>query len=321
MRCSTCGRVSPVAARPGDIRRHALRPLFEADPDGTPAGPDELEFQLECPNCGGGAAYVGTLRASRCPFCAAAVALRDVHEAGGRLPIDGVIPFAVSEDDARRAVRSWMARSHATLRKVPLGRHAQIVPMYLPVLGVDARLDVDYQCFELLGPGEGSVSGDVRDVVVALGTPVDQQRLEEFRPWPLDRVVPYRPEYLAGMYCESYDKSLPAIRALVRAALRSRGEEMVLRVLQGPDREEKEKVPPALLRVTTRSANETYRHVLVPVFLVTSRDGDVVRQVVVSGVDGTIRFRPPLSWVKVGFASAGSVSLATVELIYGLVFG
>ncbi len=262
---------------------------------------------------------MGTLRASRCPFSTAQVALREVHESGGRLPIDGIIPFAVSQDHAMRAVRGWVAR--ATLRQVPLGRHAVLAPVYLPILAVDAHLTVEYECFELLGPGEGCISGHVRDVVVALGTPVDQARLEEFRPWPLDRAVPYRPEYLAGAFCESYDNSLPTIRSLVRGVLRSRGEEMVLRVLQGPDRVEREKVAPALLRTTSRSSDETYRHVLVPVFLVTSREGDTVRQVVVSGIDATIRTQPPLSWLKVGVAGAGSVSVAAVELIFGIVFG
>jgi hypothetical protein len=57
---------------------------------------------------------------------------------------------------------------------------------------------------------------------------------------------------------------------------------------------------------------EAYRHVLVAVFLVTTRLRESVRQVVVSGIDGTIRAHQPVSAWKVGLwaGSLGAFALA-----------
>jgi hypothetical protein len=287
MRCTTCGRIEPVGPHAGSVPRHLLRPIFEGDLGQVPGTPDELEWQLLCPKCGGGASYNGTLRASHCPFCAAPVALKDVHESGGRLPIDGVIPFGVDEAAAMTSVRRWVTRSLVP-RRAMLGslRRSYIARLYVPALGIDARLEVDYKRFETLIPASGTVSGLVRDVVVAVGGPVAQSRIDEFRPWPLDRVVPYRPEYLAGAFCESYDRDLSTIRTSVRTALRARGEELAVLALRERKRGKSAPTPQAM---TVRSRDETYRHLLVPIFLVTTRRGEKVRQVIVNGVDGAVR--------------------------------
>lgn len=310
--CEICGRVAPVDAptdpRERRVRRRPLRPVFDGEPHPTPEIPDELEWQLKCPQCGGGAAYVGTLRASWCPFCAAPVAARDVHESGGRLPIDGVIPFQVDAATAQRAVRRWLHRSWFAPNRFRLRTRAtHYARVYLPVLVVDAHMVVDYTYMRTLIPTSDSARSDVRDVVVSAGTVLPQERLDEFRPWPLDALVPYRPEYLAGAFCESYDRSMAEIRELVREALRTRGWELAEFALDQKQEDSRTQLGP-LMRISCETSEEGYRHILLPVFLVTTRLGDAVSQVVVSGIDGSVRARAPLSWFKVGAAAIVAAS-------------
>ena len=301
MRCRVCARVEPVQPSKETVSRHPLRPIFEGDLDQSPGSPDQLEWQLRCPQCGGGASYSGALRSSRCPFCAAAVALTDVHEGGSRLPIDGLIPFGVDEAAAMKSVRHWIARS-LVARRAMLGSlsRSQIARLYVPVLGIDAHLDVDFKHYETLIPTAGTVSGQARGIVVAVGGPVAQSRIDEFRPWPLDRVVPYQAEYLAGAFCESYEQDLPSIRTFVRDALRARGNELAVRAL----RDRGGRNAPTPHSTAVRSSDETFRHLLVPVFLVTARRGDKVRQVVASGIDGTVREDTWVTVRKIGLILA-----------------
>jgi hypothetical protein len=314
--CEVCGRITPVdpPADPRErrVRRRPLRPIFDGEIDDAPAIPDDLKWQLQCPKCGGGAAYVGTLRASWCPFCAAPVATEDVREFGGRLPIDGVIPFQVEAEDAHRSVRRWLYRAWFAPQRVRLRTKAtQYSRVYLPVLTVDAHLVVDYSYMRGVLPAEGSARSDVRDIVVSAGTVLPQERIDEFRPWPMKKLVPYRPEYLAGAFCESYDRSLAEIREMVRDSMRERGWELAKFAVDQEQKESESRIDfGPLIKISCESSEEGYRHVLLPVFLVTTRLGDEVRQVVVSGIDGSIGARVPLSWVKLIAATVVTVATA-----------
>lgn len=66
--------------------------------------------------------------------------------------------------------------------------------------------------------------------------------------------------------------------------------------------EDKESTP-VVVDTICKSSEETFLHVLLPVFLVTTRLGDKVDQLIVSGIDGSIRRRQPVSAWKVGFAA------------------
>lgn len=271
--------------------------MFAGDPDWAPETPDELEHQLRCPNCGGGATYRGTLRSSFCLFCAAPVALTDVHDSSGRVPVDGLIPFQIDDRDAHRAVREWLARAYFAPRGVrKQTRATQYARLYLQLLSVDADLEVDYVSRGSLHSDTGQVTGKVRDIVISAGSALTQEHLDRFRPWPMHLLVPYRPEYLAGSFCESYDYDLPTIRALVHDGLRARGAEMANAALRaertwGND-------PPRLLSWTCRSSQESYRHLLIPMYLVTTRHNDRVTQVAVNGIDGSIHAQTPVSTWK-----------------------
>ena len=63
---------------------------------------------LSCPNCGAKFELGGDAHAATCPFCATPV----VTETGASRQIkpQGVLPFVVTEDQARSALEDWMGR-------------------------------------------------------------------------------------------------------------------------------------------------------------------------------------------------------------------
>ena len=261
--CASCGRRSTVPRAEGEIRTRGLHDLLMSGDDERPAIPDELTYQLVCPRCGGGATYGGTLRASRCPFCAAPVARYDVHEPHGRLSVDGVVPFVIDEHQARQALRRWVTRSMLAPRRFRLHTGAaSFARVYLPVIAIDADLSVDL--VDTGGRILDTVAYEARDVVVTAGSTVDQEQIYRLSPWDLTATAPYRPEYLAGAFCASYDLSLAEISTLVDDRLQDAGKVAQLRL--------KSQRNLGIARPETVDAvayvdDGTYRHLLLPVFL------------------------------------------------------
>jgi hypothetical protein len=69
---------------------------------------------------------------------------------------------------------------------------------------------------------------------------------------------------------------------------------------------------PDLTGTVSHIDDGTYRHLLLPVYLVTTRRGEDVQQVVVSGIDGRISALTPLSWLKVGTLTGVAVALTAL---------
>jgi hypothetical protein len=123
--------------------------------------------------------------------------------------------------------------------------------------------------------------------------------------------TPYRPEYLAGAFCASYDYSEVELKELVDARLQDAGH-VVLLGRRRPQIGAGGLAAPDLLDTVAQIGDGTYRHLLLPVFLVTTRNGDDVQQVIISGVDGRISARPPLSWWKLGTVAGAAAALTAL---------
>jgi hypothetical protein len=120
---------------------------------------------------------------------------------------------------------------------------------------------------------------------------VNPGRLRGIEPFPTLTLVPYDAGYLAGWTVERYQIDL------VAAAARSRQQmDAALRELCG------RQVPGDTYRnlvVNATYSDQTFKHILVPVWLMTYAYGRATYQVVVNGVTGRTSGSRPWSWVKV----------------------
>jgi DNA-directed RNA polymerase subunit RPC12/RpoP len=107
--CSHCGNVQ-------DLVEGTDGPIAETDLRAAIAGLRENaqehrqlvqgEKEVVCQNCGGHTTFTGSLTSTRCPYCATPIQRDDVHDAPARLPVDGVLPFAIDEKAAKEASTS-----------------------------------------------------------------------------------------------------------------------------------------------------------------------------------------------------------------------
>jgi hypothetical protein len=140
-------------------------------------------------------------------------------------------------------------------------------------------------------PASGELSHFFDDELVPASTGVHAQWLRHIEPFPTGGLIPYDPGYLAGWTVERYQIDL------LRAAEMSRRQmEEELRQLCG------KQVPGDTyrnLKVDAEFTDQRFKHILVPVWLLTYNFGTRTFQVVVNGVTGEIAGGRPWSWIKI----------------------
>ena len=88
--------VTPDVARPGPVVKRELRSTLQAFAAQSRLNAYQGDKEVVCQNCGGHSMFTGTLTSLRCPYCNTPIQRDDVQDSPTRLPIDGVLPLAVS---------------------------------------------------------------------------------------------------------------------------------------------------------------------------------------------------------------------------------
>lgn len=134
------------------------------------------------------------------------------------------------------------------------------------------------------------------------GVPLDL--LKNVEPFPTAEVVPYDTAYLSGHVVEHYQV------VLVDAAKRSREQmESQLMSLCG------QQVPGDTyrnLRIFPKYSGKTFKHVLVPIWLLTYTYGAKTFQVVANGYTGVLAGRYPKSFWKIAFAVLAAIVVVLI---------
>jgi hypothetical protein len=139
------------------------------------------------------------------------------------------------------------------------------------------------------------VSGDFQrffdDVLVIAASKQQLDLVQSMEPWPLERMISFTPEVLAGFFSRTYDVTLEEgfklARQRVEAALT-----MDVRQRIGGDEQQ----------ITSQKTNYsaiTYKHLLLPVWLLAYRFRDRTYQVMINAATGKVSGQRPYSWVKI----------------------
>ncbi|MEU6562388.1 hypothetical protein [Nocardia nova] len=326
LRCPSCGNYSPlsvprapVAAR--DLRR-AMDELRAAQ--AVTSGPQVTgDREVKCQNCGGTTTFVGSLTATRCPYCATPIQREDVHNAPARLPVDGVVPFRVDEKSARELVERWVSgrwfAPNAFKKYKRLGSFASVYHAYFTY---DADVHTWYrgergeeyqERYQENGetktrtevrwyPAHGEVGNQFTDLPVLANDAEDRAKVAELEPWPVAEATTYSPEYVAGHLARTYDhdaeEMFPEARGRMEKAI-----EQTVRHDIGGDRQRIHD-----LRSTWNSL--AYKHVLLPIWLLTVMYANKPFQVYINGLTGEVVGRRP--WSKVKLAAFAALVVAVI---------
>ena len=337
--CGHCGHRQPVddAESPPPELDYAA-----ALANGIASTEVEERLTIACEDCGAETSFDPDTQATACPFCAAPL----VAAAGARRRFKpgGVLPFALTEREARAALARWLKGLWFAPGDVVGYARAErpLSGVYLPFWTFDAdaraayrgaRGIVRYVTRSRFAFRDGKrvqiqqktpkvrwtpVSGVVRrqfdDVLVAASRtlpPALLDRLDGLRAgWDLHDLRPYHPDFLAGFNAEAYqidlEESFSAARAMMEVQLRRD-----VRFDIGGDRQRVD-------ALDSRLNDVSFKHVLLPVWIAAYRyRGEAYRFIVNARTGEVIGERPYSAWKIAAAITAALILVAAVAYTAG----
>ena len=285
--------------------------------------------EIRCDSCGGTVVFQGSLTSSECPYCGSPIQLDDVHDAEDRVPVDGVLPFLVEYNDAKTNLAAWVtSRWFAPNEFKRRGVNGKFNGVYMPYWTFDSLTFTRWSgqrgdhYWETVREGNEEkrvqktrwtfVSGKFQlffdDVLVLASEGLPQKLMQELEPWPLEQVVPFNQELLAGYFARTYEVQLEPGFSGARERMDGWIREEIVKRIGGDEQR--------VSAQRTQHSAVTFKHLLLPVYLLAYRFNEKSFQVMVNAATGEVQGERPYSWIKITLAVLTVAAIvATVVLL------
>ena len=327
--CPFCGTESPCeVTATGEIQELDLARALKEIPDESRGWLTEKRT-VQCRSCKAVSVFDPARVGQRCDFCGSP-ALVDYQEIKAPIRPQSLLPFKVAEPTVREQIRAWyksqvMApgslKSRAlvdTVRGVYIpywtfdaqvvcpwtadaGHYYWVEETYTDSKGNSQTRSVRYTRWE---PESGTVEHFFDDEPIPGTQGVSPALLREVEPFPLKELVPYDTSYLSGFVVEHYQVVLLDATKAAEDAWYKQLEKMCAAEVPGDTYRD--------LQINPTFSARTFKHVLVPVWLLTYTYGRKTFHVLVNGVTGQIGGESPLSFWKVTFLILAIIMLVVL---------
>ena len=329
MKCPHCGHVKQIERRlEGELpeqdfhamlerirqwREEAQAKKVKADPDAAEA--ESTHRELRCDSCGGNVEFYGTLTSTFCPYCGSPMQLEKAHKSEAhRIPVDGVLAFQIDHDHAQQNLTQWVnSRWFAPNSFRKDGATGKFNGVYLSYFTFDSMTSTAYtgqrgeHYYVTVGTGKNRrterrtrwypASGNFQrffdDVLVLANTGLRRDFMLALEPWPLLKVVAFDQQMLAGLMARTYDIELDDCfvdgKQRIDAAIHG---EVCQRI--GGDTQ-------VVSSVNSRCDAVTYKHLLLPVWLLAYKHNNKTFQVFINAATGEVQGERPYSIWKIVF--------------------
>jgi hypothetical protein len=328
--CPFCGTTAPaqpeLAPVAGDtIQEYDLVTALQSIPDDA-RGWQAKKTSVKCQSCQAISVFDPERVAQRCDFCgsAALVPYEEIKEA---FRPESLLPMKVGETAVRDSIRQWYGSRWFAPNKLKRSALTDTVKgLYIPYWTFDAQVHADwtaesgYHYYETESyrdangqqqtrqvqrtrwtPSRGSLDHFFDDELVAASRGVQPELLGGVEPFPTKELVPYQPGLLAGWVVERYQIDLVAAARHARERMDRSIHGLCAGQVPGDTHRN--------LRVRADYSKQTFKHILVPLWLLTYQFGARNFQVVINGHTGVIAGKYPKSWVKIFFAVLALVAV------------
>jgi predicted RNA-binding Zn-ribbon protein involved in translation (DUF1610 family) len=327
LKCPFCGYEKDLEFQPDAV-------VAEQDFDGMLVRLQELRragvqdeqqtSEVRCSSCGGQVVFLGTLTSTECPYCASPIQRENIHKSDFRVPVDGVLPFFVDHERAAEQLRSWVKSLWFAPNEFKAkGVTGKFQGVYEPYWTFDFETFTRYtgqrgdHYWVTVGSGKdqrreqrtnwthtfGSFHRFFDDVLCFASKGLPEWMTQALEPWPLHECKPFNQQVLAGFLARTYDitieNGLTAARARAEAAL-----SQDIRGRIGGDEQQ-------ILSQQTQYNAITYKHLLLPLWLLAYQYKGKLYQVAINGGTGEVQGERPYSAWKIFFAVlAGLITAA-----------
>jgi len=319
--CPFCGTEAPYEADKdtGKIREIDLVGALRELPDDQRGWLTERR-SVQCQSCRAVMVYDPARVGQNCEFCGSP-ALVDYNEIKDPIRPQSLLPFKVTRTQVHESMRAWYGgRWFAPNALKQRALVDQIKGIYVPYWTFDAQVhcpwtaDAGYYYYvqeeyrDNQGkrqvrqvrkvrwqPASGEIDHFFDDEPVPGTRGIDTRLLKGVEPFPTKELVPYDTSYLSGYVVEHYQIVLLDAAKQSRDAMHSQLEALCSREVPGDTQRN--------LRIYPEYSAETFKHILVPVWLLTYTYGRKAWQVVANGYTGEVAGRYPKSPWKIAGAA------------------
>jgi hypothetical protein len=317
--CPFCGTESPYS-----IDRDSGK-VVERDLDGglqqsavAERNWKETRRSVQCQSCRAIMVYEAGRVGQNCEFCGSP-ALVAYEEIKSPIRPEGVLPFKVDRNRVRDDIRSWWrSKWLAPGRLAKTALVDTVKSLYIPYWTFDARVhcpwDAEaghYYYVNVEGrdskgrrvvrqerrvrwePASGVVDHTFNDELVPGTTGVNLNLLRQVEPFPTGECVPYDTAFLSGHVVEHYQVALTDATGESEAQMRAKLEQLCAQQIPGDTYRN--------LVIHPVFSARTFKHLLVPIWLLAYMFGSRSYQVVVNGYTGRMAGKYPYSPWKIAF--------------------
>jgi hypothetical protein len=321
--CPYCNTVSPAqveltATGEEIIKENDLAAALRSIPDDQ-RGWQANKTSVRCQSCQAISVFDPERVGQRCDFCgsSALVPYEEIKEA---FRPESLLPMKLTEPEVRSTIRQWYgSRFWAPNKLKHRAMTDQVHGLYIPYWTFDAQVHADWTAesgdyyyetehyTDAQGKRQsrqvrkvrwyrtsGSLNHFFDDELVPASRGVHESMLRQVEPFPTIDLTPYKPGFLSGWVVERYQIDLLAAARRSREQMDAELRRMCAAKVPGDTHRN--------LQVYPNYSGQTFKHILVPLWLLTYNYGRKVYQVVINGYTGAVAGRYPKSWVKIMFA-------------------
>jgi predicted RNA-binding Zn-ribbon protein involved in translation (DUF1610 family) len=273
-----------------------------------------------CQECGATVSFTGQSTAKECEFCGSPQVL---EQAANRNVIQpgSLVPFQVNREAASTAFTGWL--KGLWFRPSNLKHKAAVAEMngvYVPYWTFDARVHSDwtaqagYYYYETEHYTEtdnqgnqvekskqvrktrwehawGSRNDAYDDILICASRGLPENLAGRLRTFDTAALVPYEPSYLSGWKAEEYAVALNDGWKQAVGTMESEQHTRCKKDVPGDTQRS--------LNVTNTYSDETFKHVLLPIWISAYRYNENVYRFLVNGQTGEVTGKAPLSALKI----------------------
>jgi hypothetical protein len=319
--CPFCGfipREQPSrAAAAGGVVEHDLEAALSAAGDNR-RGYGAQTIMVKCQSCHAISAFEPARVAQRCEFCASP-AIVPYQETRDAITPQSLLPVQLDEPRVRDAIKRWVASRWFAPNSLKSGALTDTLKaVYLPYWTFDAKAHADWTAMsgtyyyttehytDSKGhrqtrqirhtrwyPSAGQVDHFFDDDPVPGTAGIRMDLLRKIEPFPTTELKPYDPAYVRGWSVERYQVDLRRASEMNRQEMDAEMTALCAKEVPGDTYSN--------LQVNAQYSARTFKHILVPVWLVTYTFGSRTFQTIVNGYTGATAGDRPFSWIKIFF--------------------
>ena len=315
--CAFCGEESPYTGhKAGGVVAELDLVAMLRDLPAEQRGWDTARRSVQCQSCRAVMVFDPAKVGKNCDFCGSP-ALVDYEELQAPIRPQSLLPFKISQSDVRDRMKRWYAgRWFAPNAFKHKSLIDQLHGLYVPYWTFDAQSHCEWQAESgtyyyttdtyrdnkghtrtrqvrhvRWTPAAGAIDHFFDDEPVPATKGVDASLLRQVEPFPTKELVPYDTAFLSGFVVERYQINLEAAATASVTQMHA-----TLQSLCG------QQVPGDTYRnlvIQPTFSKQTFKHTLLPIWVLSYTYGAKTFQVVANGYTGDIAGQYPKSFWKI----------------------